>query len=223
MSHTIPPPEGPRHDLQPPPGMYQVGGPPDPSLAPPPKRRRWPLIVGGLLAVLGLGSCLASLPGEQSAAPAAVPAPTVTVTVTSAPAAPVTVTASAPSKPTVPAAEPEPEPTTEAPKPKPTAPQMTVSQENAVETATSYLESGGFSKTGLIEQLKFEDYSTGDAKFAVGHLEKQGTADWNAEAVETAESYMDGDSFSRGGLIQQLKFEGFTQKQAEYGAKKVGL
>lgn len=32
-----------------------------------------------------------------------------------------------------------------------------------------------------------------------------------------------GSGFSRGSLINQLVFEGFTQKQAEHGAKSVGL
>jgi hypothetical protein len=30
-------------------------------------------------------------------------------------------------------------------------------------------------------------------------------------------------AFSRGSLIEQLKFDGFTQAQAEYGADTVGL
>ncbi|MGQ9475961.1 MAG: Ltp family lipoprotein [Actinomycetota bacterium] len=29
-------------------------------------------------------------------------------------------------------------------------------------------------------------------------------------------------SFSRSGLLEQLKFEGFTQEQAEYGVRAVG-
>ncbi len=39
----------------------------------------------------------------------------------------------------------------------------------------------------------------------------------------SAEQYLDTSSFSRDGLIQQLKFEGYTQEQAEYGVKQAGL
>ena len=42
--------------------------------------------------------------------------------------------------------------------------------------------------------------------------------DWNAEAVESAESYLEYTSFSKSGLIEQLEYEGFTPAQAQYGA-----
>ena len=44
--------------------------------------------------------------------------------------------------------------------------------------------------------------------------------DWNAEAVEKAESYLDMSSFSKSGLVTQLKFEGFTPAQAQRAANK---
>jgi hypothetical protein len=96
-------------------------------------------------------------------------------------------------------------------------PEMTSGQQNAIESAESYLDGQAFSKRGLIAQLKFEDYSLADATFAVNHVD----ADWNAEAVESAESYLDGQSFSKSGLIEQLKFEKFTSAQAQYAADKV--
>jgi hypothetical protein len=43
------------------------------------------------------------------------------------------------------------------------------------------------------------------------------------QAVEKAQEYLDYTSFSRSSLIRQLQFEGFTRKQAEHGAKAVGL
>src|SRR3954451_4085472 len=46
-------------------------------------------------------------------------------------------------------------------------PAMTSGQKNALESAESYLDGQAFSKRGLIQQLKFEDYSKADAKFAV--------------------------------------------------------
>ncbi|MDT7709612.1 MAG: hypothetical protein QOG20_5219 [Pseudonocardiales bacterium] len=106
-----------------------------------------------------------------------------------------------------------------APAPAPTAPTATTSQSNAVDKAESYLSFSAFSRTGLIKQLKFEQFSTADATYAVDHV----TVDWTAQADLKAKSYMEFSSFSRGGLIKQLKFEGFTQAQAEHGAKSVGL
>ena len=75
-----------------------------------------------------------------------------------------------------------------------------------------------FSKISLIEQLEFEKYSEGDAKFAVNNL----GIDWNEQAAKKAKSYLDMMSFSRDGLIEQLEFEGFTNEQAVYGVTAVG-
>jgi hypothetical protein len=44
-----------------------------------------------------------------------------------------------------------------------------------------------------------------------------------ANARESAESYLDFSAFFRSGLIEQLEFEGFTREQAEYGATANGL
>jgi len=46
---------------------------------------------------------------------------------------------------------------------------------------------------------------------------------WKQQAAKAAEAYLDYSSFSRSGLIDQLKFEGYTQAQAEYGVSKTGL
>jgi hypothetical protein len=43
------------------------------------------------------------------------------------------------------------------------------------------------------------------------------------QAIGTASDYLDGQSFSRDGLIAQLKYEGFTQFQAVYGVNHAGL
>ena len=48
-------------------------------------------------------------------------------------------------------------------------------------------------------------------------------ADWNEQAAQTAQDYLDYTSFSRDGLIDQLQFEGFTYDQAVYGVNAVGL
>lgn len=97
--------------------------------------------------------------------------------------------------------------------------EVTVSQQNALESALSYLDFTAFSYSGLIEQLEYEGYSTEDATFAADYC----GADWNEQAALSAQSYLDFTSFSRAGLIDQLMYEGFTREQAEYGADAVGL
>lgn len=99
------------------------------------------------------------------------------------------------------------------------APSMTVSQQNALESAESYLNYTAFSRQGLIDQLEFEKFSTADATWAVDQL----TTDWNEQAALSAQSYLDYSSFSRQGLIDQLIFENFTPEQATYGVNQVGL
>jgi hypothetical protein len=88
-------------------------------------------------------------------------------------------------------------------------------QRNALRSAESYLSTAAFSKSGLIEQLRFEDYSAADARWAANHVD----ADWKEQAARSAESYLETSSFSRQGLLEQLRFEGFSQAQAEHGVK----
>ncbi len=99
------------------------------------------------------------------------------------------------------------------------APQETTAQENARESAESYLDMTAYSRSGLIEQLEFEGYSTKDATYGVDAQE----ADWNKQAAASAQNYLDMAAYSRSGLIEQLVFEGYTRKQAEHGVTKVGL
>jgi len=105
------------------------------------------------------------------------------------------------------------------------APDFTVAQENAIESAQSYLDMSGFSRAGLIQQLTSkmgEGFKAKDAVFAVNHIK----VDWNKEAVESAKTYLDMSSFSRAGLIQQLTSKAgdqFTPAQATYAANHVGL
>ena len=95
---------------------------------------------------------------------------------------------------------------------------LTVSQENAIKKAESYIRYSGFSRQGLIEQLEFEGFSNADSIFAVDNI----TVDWNEECAEKAQNYMEYSSFSRQGLIEQLEFEGFTSTEIEYGVAAVG-
>src|SRR3954451_17447255 len=104
---------------------------------------------------------------------------------------------------------------------------MTVAQQQAVESAHSYLSGGGgFSHAGLIKQLTSsygEGFPKAVAIFAVDHL----YVNWNEQAVESAKSYLSGGGgFSHAGLIKQLTSsygEGFTHAQAVYAANQVGL
>lgn len=91
---------------------------------------------------------------------------------------------------------------------------ITSSQRNAIRSAQQYLDFSAFSRSGLIHQLEYEDFSTADATFAVDSL----NADWNEQAAKSAKQYPEYTSFSRSGLIDQLVYEGFTRAQAEYGA-----
>ncbi|MDY7101556.1 MAG: Ltp family lipoprotein [Actinomycetota bacterium] len=90
---------------------------------------------------------------------------------------------------------------------------LTAEQRNAVGSAESYMSWGDFSRTGLIDQLEYEGFTTADATFAVDSL----GADWMAQAVKSAEGYLEWGHFSRQELIDQLVYEGFTQAEAEHG------
>ncbi|RWZ60127.1 hypothetical protein EQV77_02215 [Halobacillus fulvus] len=102
---------------------------------------------------------------------------------------------------------------------EPSEPEMTLAQQNAIGAAEDYISFSGFSRTGLIEQLEFEGFSTEDATFAVDNIQ----VDWNEQAVISAEQYLDTMSFSRSGLIEQLEFEGYTPEQATYAVDQIGL
>ncbi|WP_010529700.1 Ltp family lipoprotein [Lentibacillus jeotgali] len=98
-------------------------------------------------------------------------------------------------------------------------PSMTVSQQNAVGSAETYIQTMAFSKSGLIEQLKFDGYPEEDAKFAVENIE----VNWKKQAVKSAKTYLDTMSFSRQGLIDQLKFDGYSKEHANHAADQVGF
>jgi colicin import membrane protein len=93
-----------------------------------------------------------------------------------------------------------------------------MAQQNALESGNSYLDTGAFSRSGLIQQLKFEGFSKADATYAVDAIDPN----WNQQAAKSAKSYLDTSSFSASGLQEQLEFEGFTQAQAAYGVDKAG-
>ena len=133
--------------------------------------------------------------------------------------------------PSSPAANTAPSPSPTVP-PSPTPPPMTVSQQQAVDSAQSYLQTEpGFSYQGLIDQLDSsagEGFSVADATFAVSYIAPASdTTFWNAQAVDSAKSYMQTEpGWSACGLVQQLDSsagEQFTQTEAEYAVQQVGL
>ncbi|MEA2380128.1 MAG: hypothetical protein QOH72_99 [Solirubrobacteraceae bacterium] len=98
----------------------------------------------------------------------------------------------------------------------------TMGQREALASAKSYLDSGDFSRAGLIHQLESpygEDFSHSEAVWGVNHVH----GNWNAEAVEAAKSYLRSGHFSRRGLIHQLESpygDRFTHAQAVYGVSE---
>ena len=92
-------------------------------------------------------------------------------------------------------------------------------EQNALSTAHGYLDTMAFSRSGLIDQLKYEGYTSSEAEYAVDNC----GADWDYQAVLMAEEYLDAMPFSRSGLIEQLEYEGFSYSQASAAATAAGL
>ena len=96
---------------------------------------------------------------------------------------------------------------------------ITNAQKNAVRTAHSYLESSGFSRDGLIEQLEYDGYTGSDATIAVDSLDMN----WIKQAKKTAKSYLQDSGFSRNGLIEQLEYDGYTSSDATTAVDSLNL
>ena len=92
-------------------------------------------------------------------------------------------------------------------------PGESIGQFNARKSASSYLNSSGFSRSGLLKQLKYEGYSDSDASYGVDAQ----NADWKTQATRSAAAYLRSSGFSRSGLIKQLEYEGFSNEEAVYG------
>ncbi|MDU1988793.1 MAG: Ltp family lipoprotein [Enterococcus faecalis] len=84
--------------------------------------------------------------------------------------------------------------------------------QNAVSKAEDYLDYTAFSKSGLRDQLIFEQFPEDAAQFAVDHI----VVNWNEQALLKAQDYLDYSSFSNQGLYDQLLFEGFSESEAQY-------
>lgn len=100
--------------------------------------------------------------------------------------------------------------------------------EQAYKGAVEYLNYQAFSRQGLIDQLSSDSgsqFTREEAEYGVKTLEDKGEVDWNEQAAKAAKEYLDYQSFSRDGLIDQLSSDAgsqFTREQAEYGASQVG-
>jgi hypothetical protein len=200
---TNQPPSGPEYPGQPLPAWGQ----PQPARPPRPwwKKKRFNIPLG-LLAFLTIVGIFTPSPDSEVKVVAGPPA-------ASEPAATTKVDKPATVAPTTKAPKPSTvAPTPEAPTPKKTR-TVTSGERNALGKAEDYLSYTAFSRKGLIKQLKFEDYTTSEATYAVDHV----TVNWNRQAVKKAKEYLSQQSFSRSGLITQLKFEGFTSSQAKHG------
>ena len=89
----------------------------------------------------------------------------------------------------------------------------------------------GFSRKGLIDQLKYEGYTEQQAVYGVNQTglfeeavsveEAPGETAGQENARRAAESYLDTMAFSRKGLIDQLKYEGYSTKDATYAVAAV--
>ena len=194
--------------------------------------RRRKIAVGGVAAFVILGGIGAAMGGasdtetkEVNASPTSVSSP---ATVEQAAAEQTTVAqAPAPATQVVDTTPPEaPAPVTEQ---APATPSLTSSQRNAVRAGETYLDMMGMSKQGLIRQLSSDagdGFSVQDATVAVNHIEQQGDVDWNEEAVQAGQTYLDMMGMSRSGLIQQLTSDAgdqFTLEQATYAADQLGV
>ena len=170
-------------------------------------------VIVGIIGAISGGTSSNSIDSSKASSSASVTTARVTTTST---AAPTTTAAPATTQPPVTKPPSAPAPSVA---PAPQAPAETVSQKNARKTAADYLRSSSFSRSGLIEQLKYEGFSDADATYGTD----ANNVDWNDQAAKTAAAYLRSSSFSRSGLIEQLKYEGFSQAQAEYGVSTTGL
>lgn len=99
-----------------------------------------------------------------------------------------------------------------------TEPELSLNQKNAIRKAESYLKIMAFSRSGLIEQLEYEGFTSEEAIFAVDNI----IVDWNEQAYLKAENYLSTFAFSKDGLIEQLEYEKFTKEQISYAIEKIG-
>lgn len=122
-----------------------------------------------------------------------------------------------------PAKQPAEQPAPPATKPaaQPTTPASNVSagESNALKSAKSYLDMGGFSKESLKGQLEYEGYDANQIQYALDNC----GADWKKQALMSAKSYLGSNmGFSKLGLTEQLEYEEFTSDEVRYAIDNCG-
>lgn len=118
-----------------------------------------------------------------------------------------------------PAEQPAPPATKPAAQPTTPASNVSAGESNALKSAKSYLDMGGFSKESLKGQLEYEGYDANQIQYALDNC----GADWKEQALESAKSYLSDDiGFSKLGLMDQLEYEKFTSEEIQYAIDNCG-
>ena len=108
-------------------------------------------------------------------------------------------------------------------------------REQAALSAVQYLRSMAFSKDGLIDQLEYEGFTHEEAVYgaeqaygasaaASSNTAKSQSVSSAGEqnALQSAKQYLNSMAFSYSGLIEQLKYEGYSDSEAKYAADHCG-
>lgn len=118
-----------------------------------------------------------------------------------------------------PAEQPAPPATKPAAQPTTPASNVSAGESNALKSAKSYLDMGGFSKESLKGQLEYEGYDANQIQYALDNC----GADWKNQALMSAKSYLGCNiGFSKLGLTEQLEYEGFTSDEVRYAIDNCG-
>ena len=80
-------------------------------------------------------------------------------------------------------------------------PLMRTGNVQAAGKADSYLSYSAFSRSGLVDQLLYEGYTSSEAEYGVAST----NADWNGQAAKKAKSYLEYSSFSRQGTHRPVE------------------
>lgn len=91
-------------------------------------------------------------------------------------------------------------------------PASSIGEQNALNSATGYINYSDFSEQKLRDQLKYEGFTEDEIDYAIDNV----IADYNQEASDRATIYYTTQSLSKARVIQQLEYEGYTQSQIEY-------
>ena len=141
---------------------------------------KWQIAIAATLAVIGISA--AAGPSDDTKPTIKTDAAASSSPTTDA-AHPTTTAAPAPTTTAAPPTTAAPTTTTAPPQTTTTAapvPAISISQQNARGKAADYLDYSAFSRSGLIDQLKYEGFNEGDATYGVDSL----GVDWNDQAAK---------------------------------------